>query len=142
MNPHRAAAPSVPHAALADAALPDFVLRQFDPRRRQPDHRQLYAILQSGIRDAVLPPGLKLPPTRALAGALGIARNTVVHVYEQLALEGYVEAGVGRGTFVAKVGPRLVVGRAATAPSAALRGAALSRRGSRVIGEAGAARVQ
>jgi GntR family transcriptional regulator/MocR family aminotransferase len=138
----RAAAPSGAHAALADAALPDFVLRQFDPRRRQPDHRQLYAILQSGIRDAVLPPGLKLPPTRALASALGIARNTVVHVYEQLALEGYVEAGVGRGTFVAQVGPRLVVGRAATAPSVAPRGAALSRRGAQVIGEAGAAHVQ
>ena len=28
-----------------------------------------------------------------LAEALGIARNTVVHVYEQLALEGYAQAG-------------------------------------------------
>src|SRR5437667_140049 len=78
-----------------------------------PGFRQLYSILQRGIRDAVLPAGLKLPPTRQLAEALGIARNTVVHVYEQLALEGYVQAGVGRGTFVAAVGPRLVAERSA-----------------------------
>ncbi|MEP6877188.1 MAG: GntR family transcriptional regulator, partial [Burkholderiales bacterium] len=80
-------------------ALPDFVLRQFDRRGSEPDHRQLYRILQTGIRESVLTAGLKLPPTRALAQVLGIARNTVVHVYEQLALEGYVQAGVGRGTF-------------------------------------------
>ena len=54
----------------------------------------------------MLPAGLRLPPSRALAQALGLARNTVVHVYEQLALEGFVQAGVGRGTFVAEVGPR------------------------------------
>ena len=40
-----------------------------------------------------------------LARTLGIARNTVVHVYEQLTFEGYVQARVGRGTFVADVFP-------------------------------------
>jgi len=130
---------------LQATALPDFVLRQFDHHSSQHDHRQLYTILQSGIRDAVLPAGLKLPPTRLLAEALGIARNTVVHVYEQLALEGYVQAGVGRGTFVATVGPRLHVDRAGAparpAPSVARR-ALLSRRGGQTVREAGAARVQ
>ncbi|HZT55596.1 MAG TPA: PLP-dependent aminotransferase family protein [Burkholderiaceae bacterium] len=127
----------------ATASLPDFVLRQFDQASPQPDHRQLYGILQRGIRDAVLPAGLMLPPTRQLCEALGIARNTVVHVYEQLALEGYVQAGIGRGTFVAAVAPRLVAERAAppASPSAA-RGALLSRRGGHTIGAAGAARVQ
>jgi len=126
------------------AALPDFVQRQFDPRDPQPDHRQLYSILQRGIRDAILPAGLKLPPTRALAEALGIARNTAVHVYEQLTLEGYVQAGVGRGTFVATVGPGLVAerGGAFAAPVSAPRSALLSRRGGRTVGEAGAGRVQ
>jgi len=137
-------------AALAErapkaTALPDFVLRQFDHQSAEHDHRQLYLILQGGIRDGVLPPGLKLPPTRALAQVLGIARNTVVHVYEQLSLEGYVQAGVGRGTFVAAVGPRLV-GRInganpGRAPRAARR-AELSRRGARLIDEAGAASLQ
>jgi GntR family transcriptional regulator/MocR family aminotransferase len=120
------------------SALPDFVLRQFDPHSALPDHRQLYSILQRGIRASVLPAGLKLPPTRALAEALGIARNTVVHVYEQLALEGYVQAGVGRGTYVAAVGPRLV-DRAAATPA---RSALLSRRGSQLLGDANANRFQ
>ncbi len=119
--------------------LPDFVLRQFDRRAAEPSHRQLYRILQVGIRDAVLAAGTRLPPTRTLALALGVARNTVVHVYEQLALEGYVQAGVGRGTFVAAIGPRLVARGAVTRPA---RGALLSRRGGQLIAEAGAAALQ
>ncbi|CAM5788217.1 MocR-like pyridoxine biosynthesis transcription factor PdxR [Rhizobacter fulvus] len=135
------------HAALSRrpqaAALPDFVLRLFDPRSTEHDHRQLYRILQSGIREAVLLAGSKLPPTRALAQALGIARNTVVHVYEQLALEGYVQAGVGRGTFVAAVGPRLVErGSAPSAATSLTRQAALSQRGGRLVADASAARLQ
>jgi GntR family transcriptional regulator / MocR family aminotransferase len=121
------------------AALPDFVLRQFDPGHGEHDHRQLYRILQSGMRCAVLPAGLKLPPTRALAQALGIARNTVVHVYEQLALEGYLQASVGRGTFVAATRPPLVGRAKGLAPA---RGAVLSRRGSQLVGEANAGRLQ
>jgi GntR family transcriptional regulator/MocR family aminotransferase len=125
------------------AALPDFVLRQFDRRRGgEHDHRQLYRILQGGIRQSLLPAGLKLPPTRVLAHALGIARNTVVHVYEQLALEGYVQAGVGRGTYVAEVGPMLVDRTIAPVPPRGEAGRGLSQRGGRVVDEAGAARLQ
>lgn len=134
--------PTAPRPGRAQAtALPDFVLRQFDRRGTEPDHRQLYRILQKGIRESVLTAGLKLPPTRALAQTLGIARNTVVHVYEQLALEGYVLAGVGRGTFVAAVGPRLV-DRAAPSAAAPARGTVLSQRGSRLVDEAGAGALQ
>lgn len=125
------------------ATLPDFVLRQFDRARDEHDHRQLYRILQTGIRASLLLAGHKLPPTRSLAQALGIARNTVVHVYEQLALEGYVYAGVGRGTFVATVGPRLVesdkLGRTLSRPA---RNAVLSRRGGLLIDKAGAGHQQ
>ena len=135
------------HAAadkrLRATALPDFVLHQFDAQGEEHNHRQLYRILQTGIRESVLTAGLKLPPTRALAQALGIARNTVVHVYEQLALEGYVQAGVGRGTFVAAVGPRLVErGVALPVASAPARQAALSKRGGQLVDEAGAGRLQ
>ena len=134
---------AAPRAALQASALPDSVLRHFDRQSGEYDHRQLYRILQTGIRDARLSAGLKLPPTRALAQALGIARNTVVHVYEQLALEGYVQAGVGRGTFVAEIGPRLV----ASAPprpraAAPMRSKLLSRRGGEVVLQAGAGRQQ
>ncbi len=124
-------------------ALPDFVQRQFDPHSIHNDHRQLYGILQRGIRSAVLAAGTRLPPSRVLAQALQIARNTVVHVYEQLALEGYVTAGVGRGTFVAAVGPPLAKAQAqpSTAPRQT-RTALLSRRGSQLVREAGAAPLQ
>lgn len=124
-------------------ALPDFVQRQFDAASPQNDHRQLYGILQRGIRSGVLAAGTQLPPSRVLAQALKIARNTVVHVYEQLALEGYVQAGVGRGTFVAAVGPRLADRSAAPrqAPQQD-RSELLSRRGSQLVREAGAAPLQ
>ncbi|MGS5087673.1 GntR family transcriptional regulator [Hydrogenophaga sp. A37] len=118
------------------STLPDFVLRQFDQHSPQNDHRQLYSILQGGIRQQVLAAGTKLPPTRVLAQALAIARNTVVHVYEQLALEGYVQAGVGRGTYVAAIGPRLVDRSAAPPAASGARTALLSRRGSQLVREA------
>jgi GntR family transcriptional regulator/MocR family aminotransferase len=125
------------------ATLPDFVLRQFDRGSPEYDHRQLYTILQTGIRDAVLAAGSRLPPTRLLAQALGIARNTVVHVYEQLALEGYVQAGVGRGTFVADLGPRLARPPLPVTAGAATAGrSTLSRRGAQLVQAAGAASLQ
>jgi GntR family transcriptional regulator/MocR family aminotransferase len=135
---------SVPMARAA--TLPDFVLSQFDHNSHLHDHRQLYLILQRGIRDAVLPARLKLPPTRVLAKALGIARNTVVHVYEQLALEGYVHAGVGRGTYVSVGEPLLFGHRGASGrrgvPRVAPRRALISARGNRLLTEAGVAARQ
>lgn len=127
----------------ATTALPDFVLNQFDASSDETKQRQLYRILQTGIRQAVLPAGLRLPPSRGLALALGISRNTVVQVFEQLALEGYLRAGVGRGTFVAELAPRLlskpVVPPGALVPT---RSALLSQRGAQLIGDAGAAGQQ
>jgi GntR family transcriptional regulator/MocR family aminotransferase len=128
-------------AARRPAALPDFVLRQFKRGSAEPDHRQLYLILQRGIRQSVLKAGTKLPPTRTLAQTLGIARNTVVHVYEQLALEGYVQADGGSGTYVAEVGPRLV-DRPVRVTPLAMRRSRLSRRGECTINEAGNNRLQ
>jgi GntR family transcriptional regulator / MocR family aminotransferase len=127
--------------------LPDYVQAHFDAHSAQPDHRQLYTILQRGIREGALGAGGKLPPTRVLAQALRIARNTVVHVYEQLALEGYVTTGVGRGTYVAPQPPRLVQGAAQAAcarpaGSSPATVAALSRRGTQLLAHAGAAQQQ
>lgn len=136
-------APQPPGQGLEPAVLPDFVLQQFDRGSAEHDHRQLYRILQSGIREGVLPAGLKLPPSRVLAQTLGIARNTVVHVYAQLALEGSVRAGVGRGTFVAEPGPRLVA-RGAVPPLGTPRESAalLSTRGAQLLDGAAASPLQ
>lgn len=74
-----------------------------------------------------LPSGARLPPTRALATELGVARQTVVLAYERLAAEGYVSARTGSGTYVSPDLPD-----AAPAPVAPPQttASALSRRGS------------
>jgi GntR family transcriptional regulator/MocR family aminotransferase len=114
-------------------ALPDFVLQQFAPGNGEYNHQQLYRILQGGIRQSTLPAGHKLPPTRAMAEALGIARNTVVQVYEQLVLEGLAQAGVGRGTYVAEAAPGFV-GRVRAAPRGGSPAASpLSQRGGDLV---------
>ncbi|MGZ4698337.1 MAG: MocR-like pyridoxine biosynthesis transcription factor PdxR [Oryzihumus sp.] len=68
------------------------------------------AALEDALRDAVqdgrLPPDAVLPPSRALAADLGIARNTVTEVYGQLVAEGWLTARQGSGTRVAGSIPR------------------------------------
>jgi GntR family transcriptional regulator/MocR family aminotransferase len=66
--------------------------------RREVVERALREAVQSGR----LPPGTLLPPSRALAGDLGIARNTVAEAYTQLVAEGWLTARQGSGTRVAE----------------------------------------
>lgn len=65
-----------------------------------PLFRQLYRALRAGIVDGVVPPGSRLPATRALATELGVSRTTVLLAYEQLAAEGYLDGKRGSGSFV------------------------------------------
>jgi GntR family transcriptional regulator/MocR family aminotransferase len=66
---------------------------------------RIRAAVEDALREAVtsgrLPAGTRLPPTRALAADLGVARNTVADAYAQLVAEGWLEALVGSGTWVA-----------------------------------------
>jgi GntR family transcriptional regulator/MocR family aminotransferase len=66
-----------------------------------PLSRQLAAALRQAVADGSFGPGARLPSTRSLAAQLGIARSTVVVVFEQLAAEGYLEPRQGSGWFVA-----------------------------------------
>lgn len=61
--------------------------------------RRLHAALRSAIRHGSLAAGSRLLSSRALAQELGVARNTVVYAYEQLATEGYLKTD-RRGTVV------------------------------------------
>ena len=74
--------------------------------------RRVRAGLETALREAVrtgrLSPGTRLPSSRALAGDLGVARNTVAEAYGQLIAEGWLSAERGSGTRVA--------GRAAAEP--------------------------
>jgi GntR family transcriptional regulator/MocR family aminotransferase len=79
----------------------DLLLPGIDRAGPVPLLRQIYLALRGAILSGVLPPGARLPPSRALAADLGVARNSVVAAYEQLLAEGFVRGRVGAGTFVA-----------------------------------------
>jgi GntR family transcriptional regulator / MocR family aminotransferase len=76
-----------------------------DSTSGEPLQRQLYSELRRGIITGRLARGLRLPPTRELAGNLGISRTTVTLVYESLVSEGYLEGRTGAGTYVASCLP-------------------------------------
>lgn len=66
-----------------------------------PLHRRLYLGLREAILDGRLAEGAALPSSRALAAQLGVARNTVLAAYDQLAAEGFTEGRRGSATRVA-----------------------------------------
>jgi GntR family transcriptional regulator/MocR family aminotransferase len=74
---------------------------QLDERSAKPLFLQLYEALRGGALSGRLSAGMRLPATRALAGELGVSRNTVLNAYEQLLAEGYLVGRGGSGTFVA-----------------------------------------
>jgi GntR family transcriptional regulator/MocR family aminotransferase len=65
-----------------------------------PRHRQVFTQIRDAIRDGRLLSGDRLPPTRELALALGVARNTVARAYDDLLAEGYIVGRVGSGSYV------------------------------------------
>lgn len=72
-----------------------------------PRRAALYAALRRLIETGALAPGAKLPTSRALAEGLGLARGAAVAAFEMLIADGFAEARVGAGTFVAAAVPRL-----------------------------------
>jgi 2-aminoadipate transaminase len=73
---------------------------QFDDRSAIPIYRQIADSIADQIRNGILLDGHRLPPTRELAGQLGLNRTTVSAAYECLESEGLMEGHVGRGSFV------------------------------------------
>ncbi|MGI8855858.1 MAG: PLP-dependent aminotransferase family protein [Thermomicrobiales bacterium] len=64
-------------------------------------HDQLVAQTRRAILTRQLPAGMRLPATRVLAADLGISRNVIVSAFDELISEGYLEARVGSGTYIA-----------------------------------------
>lgn len=89
-----------------------------DPNRRDAVYRQLADHLAQMIEAGRLAPGERLPPSRELAEALGLARNTVTRAYEWGAETGWLGAHVGRGTFVRGAGKQGTARTAAPPPAA------------------------
>ncbi|WP_223291051.1 PLP-dependent aminotransferase family protein [Streptomyces avicenniae] len=67
-----------------------------------PRRAALAAALRDAVRTGRLAPGTRLPPYRALAADLGVARNTVADAYAALVAEGWLTARQGSGTRVAE----------------------------------------
>jgi GntR family transcriptional regulator/MocR family aminotransferase len=67
-----------------------------------------YAALYHALHDEILGNKLKLntklPSSRELAARFGLSRGTVNQVYDMLIAEGYLQADVGRGTYVVFAG--------------------------------------
>ena len=114
--------------------LSDWLSARLDRAHAEPMYRQVLDLMQQAILTGQLAPGTKLPSSRTLAADLEIARNTVLHVYDQLTAEGYVISSTGSGTYVADTRPQ----EAAPAGQAGARKpCAISRRGARLIAQAG-----
>jgi GntR family transcriptional regulator/MocR family aminotransferase len=68
---------------------------------RGPRYTQLTRAMKAAMLSGRIGAGERLPPTRALAGELGLSRNTVLIAYDQLRAEGFVEGRIGSGTYAA-----------------------------------------
>lgn len=73
--------------------------------------RRLHGALRAAILQGVLPAGMRLLSSRALALELGSARNTVVYAYEQLQSEGLLCSG-RRGSVVSDSAASMVQAKA------------------------------
>jgi GntR family transcriptional regulator/MocR family aminotransferase len=74
---------------------------RLDRGLKVPLSRQLAAALREALSEGRIETGSRLPSTRALADELGLARSTVVGVFEQLAAEGYISGKAGSGYYAA-----------------------------------------
>ena len=81
----------------APTRLPPFRLGRHSSKTLQ---AQLLEFLRGVIGE--LAPGTRLPSSRAFAQHLRVSRNTVLNVYEELALEGLLTGRTGSGTQVSK----------------------------------------
>ncbi|MFE3838182.1 PLP-dependent aminotransferase family protein [Pseudogemmobacter sonorensis] len=76
-------------------------LTPLDRSRAEPLQTQLRQSIIGAIHAGRMRPGQKMAPSRALARHLGIARNTVTAVYDELVARGYLVARPRQGCFVA-----------------------------------------
>lgn len=121
--------------------LSEWLQQHFLPTGDGPAYQRLYSLISRAILEGRMEAGGRLPSTRDLAADLSIARNTVLQVYDQLTEEGYVHAGVGRGTYVQDISQDVIEDLAGSGPKngQASPGAEryLSRRGSALMGQLG-----
>jgi DNA-binding transcriptional MocR family regulator len=73
---------------------------ELDRTARAPLYQQVAGQIREMIGAGKLPAGTRLPTIRELAQQLGVTRLTVQTAYAELQSGGWIEATIGRGTFV------------------------------------------
>ena len=75
-----------------------------DTQSTVPVFTQICDVVRQRVEDGALGAGTRMPTTRALAQALGVAVNTVAKAYLALEEEGVIEGRGRLGTFVVEPG--------------------------------------
>jgi len=75
-------------------------------RSSYPLYQQIIQQIKAHITEGTLEPGDSLPSTRCLAESNGVSRSTVIHAYEELWAQGYLESQPGSNFSVRRI-PRL-----------------------------------
>lgn len=74
-----------------------------------PLYRQVRDGVRAALRSGTLAPGMRLPPEREMAAALGVDRTTVTRAYQELVTDGQVEPRGSAGTVVLQAGTAAAV---------------------------------
>ena len=76
------------------------LLVELDRSSATPAYRQIRDRIAGLVEDGSLCPGDRLPPSRRLAGSVGVHRSTVVRAYDELRALGYLDSRPGSYTTV------------------------------------------
>jgi Transcriptional regulators containing a DNA-binding HTH domain and an aminotransferase domain (MocR family) and their eukaryotic orthologs len=76
---------------------------KIDRNSKIPLKKQVYDSIIKDVLTGKLKAGDKMLSTRIYSDTLGVARNIMVEVYEQLTSEGYLEVVKGKGTFISSI---------------------------------------
>jgi len=72
-----------------------------------PIYLQIAGAMALEIKRGHVGPGVKLPGTRLLSEMLAIHRKTIVHAYEELAAQGWIEMRASQGSFTSREIPEI-----------------------------------
>ncbi len=76
---------------------------------KQPLYQQIAEQIKTQISNGRLPANTRLPTIRKMAATLSVTRLTVQNAYGELQADGWIEATVGRGTFVSPAVQRITM---------------------------------
>ncbi len=73
-----------------------------DKKLKKTIYKQLYEQLKEGMLKGMLKPGDRMPSSREMAKEFNVSRNSVIQVFEQLEMEGFLDTKTGAGTFISE----------------------------------------